>query len=148
MSGYGDTEALWLTRVRAVAGFSATNTNRGDWGILNAGTAAVYAVLKPGEHTREMLSLKTRLNIWQTIIEVWQKYRDDGTTLTDLETNVNNIIAAIDEFPRLGDVGGAIQQGQIVAVREVIQNPADAPSWLMAAIIGEAREEITINFQE
>lgn len=148
MSGYGDIEALWLTRIRAISGYDSTNTSRGRWGILNSGKATRYVILKPGEHAREMLSFTTRLETWQTVIEVWQQYKDDGDSLTELETAVNAIMDAIDRYPRLGDAGGTVQLGQITAVREVVQIPADAPAWMMAALIGVVNEEKTISYQE
>lgn len=148
MSGYGDTEALWLTRVRAVTGFSAANTSRGNYKILNNGTSEVYVVLKPGEHAREMASLKNRLNIWQTIIEIHQKYRDDGSSLTDLQANYDTLLTSLDEYPRMGDTGNTVRKAEVTVVAEVLQSPADAPSWLIAKIIGTVDEEIPINFQE
>ena len=148
MSGYSDIEALWLTRVRAVAGFDANNTSRGDWNILNSGASEVYVILKPGSHSRDMLTWRNRQNVWQTIIEMWQLYRNDGTTLTTLEANYNTLLAALDQYPRLGDTGNTVQQGQVTAVNEVVQSPPDAPQWLVAQLIGTVNEEITINFQE
>ncbi len=148
MSGYSDVEALWLTRIRAISGYDENNTSRGDWRILDNGKASVYVILKPGSHTREMLTFKNRQNVWQTIIEVWQKYRDDGSTLTNLEANYNTLLSNLDQYPRLGDTGNTVQQGQVTAVNEVTQNPADAPQWLVATMIGTVNEEITISFQE
>lgn len=150
MSGYGTVEALWLERVRAISGgvYDEQNSSRGNWGILNSGKAERYVILKPGAHDRQMVSFKTRQETWQTVIEVWQKYRDDGTTLTTLETAVNTIIDSIDAYPRLGQTGTTVRKGEIVAIREVIQSPPDAPSWLMCALIGQTDEEKIITFAE
>ena len=148
MSGYGDVEALWLARIRAISGYDADNTSRGDWGILNHGAAARYVILKPGDHTREMVSFSTRLETWQTVIEVWQRYKDDGQSLTDLETAVNTILDSVDQYPRLGDTGGTVRLGEVTAVREVVQVPADAPKWIMAALVGTVHEEKAISYQE
>jgi len=148
MSGYGDIEALWLARIRAINGYDTTNTSRGDWGMLSRGTAPRYVILKPGEHAREMVSFRTREETWQTVIEVWQRLKDDGSTLTELETAVNAILDAVDQYPRLEDTGNTVRQGQITAVREVVQIPADEPAWLMAALVGVVHEEKTISYQE
>lgn len=148
MSGYGDIEALWLARIRAMSGYDTSNTSRGNWGVLNAGKAPRYVILKPGEHQREMIAFNTRQETWQTVIEVWQRYKDDGDSLTDLETAVNAIVDAIDQYPRLGDTGGTVRLGEITAVREVIQSPADGPAWLMAALVGVTHEEKTISYAE
>lgn len=149
MSGYSDIEALWLARVRAISGYSDSNTSRGKWGILNSGASERYVIVKPGSRDRQMNSIGGgRLETSQTVIEVWQKYRDDGDTLTTLQTAVDTLLDALDRYPRLGGLGSTIRQGEIAAVREVMQIPADAPQWLKVELIGETDEETVINYQE
>ena len=148
MSGYKDGEALWLTRVRAVSGFDTSNTSRGNWTILNNGAADIYAILKPGEWNREMIGFNRRLNVYQTIIQVWQKYREDGTSMINLEDKINDILVSVDTYPQIGDSGNTVIDAQIIAVREVQQTPADAPTWMYAELVGEWQEEIAITYVE
>lgn len=150
MSGYPDIEALWLERMRAISGYDTNNTSRGNWGIVNNGKSDRYVVLKPGTHSRTMNSIGGgRLETYRTILEVHQKYRDDGTTLTTLETAVNTLIDSLDTYPRLGETGNSVQKGEIVEVREVLGYPdPQAPSWLVCELVGETSEEKTITFQD
>jgi hypothetical protein len=148
VSGYPDLEALWLSRVRDVPGYDANNTSRGKFGILNNGKSDTYVIVMPGEHNREMISFKTQLNTWQTIIEVYQKYRDDGDTLTTLQTAVNTILSYLDPRRVLGDTGGTVRKGRVVSIRPIVRYPMDKPDWLIAALVGQVDEEETITFSE
>jgi len=148
MSGYKDGEALWLTRIQAIDGFTSANTSRGKWGILNSGENSTYVILKPGAWAREMIGLSQRLDTYQTVIQVWQRYIDDGASMTTLEGTVDTILTALDEYRLIGDTGNTIQDAQIVEVREMVQTPAEAPAWIYTELIGEWREETTVNFQE
>lgn len=147
MSGYSDIESYWLARVRAVTGYDKSNTSRGKWGILNSGASERYVIIKPGPRDRQMIALNTRLETSQTVIEVWQKYRDDGDTLTTLQTAVDTLLDTLDQYPRLGGLGATIRKGEIISVREAMQVPADAPQWLKIDLIGQTDEEKTISFQ-
>jgi len=105
-------------------------------------------IVMPGEHNREMISFKTQLNTWQTIIEVYQKYRDDGDTLTTLQTAVNTILSYLDPRRVLGDTGGTVRKGRVVSIRPIVRYPMDKPDWLIAALVGQVDEEETITFSE
>lgn len=141
-------EALWLARLRAMSQFNSDNTSRGNWGIRNSGKSGHYAILKPGTHTREMMSFNVRLNHYQTIIQLWQKYVDDGPSAIDLQELTSATIAYIDTWPRVGDATNTVQGAQIVEIREMQQIPADAPSWLFVELVGMWDEEQTITFAE
>lgn len=148
MSGYSDIEALWLARVRAISGYDENNTSRAKWGILNNGMSDTYVIIKPGTRERQMVAYTMRLETSQTVIEVWQKYRDDGDTVTTLQTAVDELLAGLDPYPRLGGLGSTVRKGEIIAVREAMQVPADAPKWLKIDLIGQTDEESTISYQE
>lgn len=145
---YGDVEELWLKRLQAGAYFDNGNSSRGRWGILNKGRSPHYAVLKPGEHSRQMITFSMRQNNWQTIIQVFYKYTDDGDSLTGLQKVVDNILTDIDKWPHLNDDGGTVVDAEIVSVREVIQSPADAPSWLYVELVGQTDEQEVVTFSE
>lgn len=148
MSGYKAGEALWQTRIQAISGIDGNQVTRGKWGVLNSGHANTYIILKPGTHGREMIGLNRRLDVWQTVIQVWRRYTDDGDSMTDLENTIDTILAALDPRRLMGDTAGTIQDAQIIEVREMVQTPADAPKWLYVELIGEWREETTISYAE
>jgi hypothetical protein len=148
---YAAGEALWLTRLRAMSNFDSGNSARGRWGIRNSGKSDHYAILKPGVHNREWLSITVRWDHYQTIIQLWQRYVDDGDTLTDLEALVDAVLAELDKYRLIGDSGGTVQAANIVAVREVqeiLAGPGEGPVWLMVELVGEWHEENTIAFAE
>ena len=151
MSGYKDGEALWLTRLQAMPEFDAQNSARGHWGLMNKGKADHYAIIKPGAWERTKISRHTRLDRYQTIIQLWQRYKEDGSSLVDLEGLVASTLTELDKYRVMGDTSSNIIQANIIAVREVIEvrsSPADGPSWLYVELVGEWHEEIDISYAE
>jgi hypothetical protein len=141
-------EALWLARLRAMPQFNGDNTSRGKWGIRNTGKGHQYAILKPGTHTREMIAMNRRVNHYQTIIQLWQKYTEDGQSAIDLTTLTSSVLAYLDTYPQMGDTTEAVIGGQIIEVREMQQIPPDAPVWLFVELVGAWDEENAISFAE
>lgn len=142
---YSDGEALVLTQVQAVSGFAASigNTSRGKYGVLNSGKAAVYAILRPGPFERIWMAPLCVHTDYTTIIEMWQRYKDDGTTLTDLEANVQLILARIDQYRKLGDAQNKVLDAVASSSPEVMEMMAEdgkAPIWL--------KQEVTIAWKE
>jgi hypothetical protein len=129
--------------------FTSINSARGNWGIRNSGRSAQYAILLPGEHgNREMISLRTRQNQWRTIIQLWQRYKDDGDSLIDLEQLADAVLASLDAYPHIGDTGATVHYAQIINVGRFNQIPLDAPAWLYVELVGEAIEHEEITFSE
>lgn len=145
---YDTVEGLWLTRLRAMSAFNGDNTARGKWGILNKGRSNQYAILKPGAHSREWIAFQAQETTWQTIIQLWQRYAEDGTSIVNLQNLVDDVLAELDTYPNLGDTGNTVVEGRIVEVREVRETPADAPSWLYVELVGQAIEHEGITFAE
>lgn len=135
-------EALILTRVQAVTGFASTNANYCNWKALNSGASDHYAIVKPGAFARDQLAMSANQTTWQTVIEVWQRYKDDGTTGASLRTHVDNIIAALDQYRKLGDTTGAIMDAVISSGGEVQEMwvKDGGPAWL--------RRDLTVTWQE
>ena len=148
------TEAAGLTliktQVQAVTGFDANNTTIGKWGILNSGKNDHYAIIKPGETTRENYSLSAVGTLYTTIIEVWQRYKDDGETLTDLLAHIENITARIDQYRKLADTTSTIRDANIVGYGDVNEqwNKDGGVSWLSRDIVIEWTEEEPITYAE
>lgn len=140
---YSAGEALILTQVQNVSGFSANNTSRGKYGILNTGKAAVYAILRPGPFENAIVAPLTVHTDWTTIVEVWQRYKDDGSTLTDLEGNVQAILTRLNLYRKLADTTNSI----VDAVANIGSEPVEVtaqggggPLWL--------KQEITVSWKE
>lgn len=130
-------EALVLTQLQAVDGFNDKNTSRGKWGILNSGLNDHYGIVKPGAFTREQAAMSANITTYQTIIQVWQRYKDDGDTLTDLESNVDLIIARFDQYRKLADTTNTLLDATLTNGGQVEEmwNQAGGLSWLKQELI-------------
>jgi len=145
---YSAGEAAILARLRAMTQFDQDNSSRGDWRILNKGKSAYYAVVKPGEHTREMIGRGMRRNNYTTIIQLWQKYKDDGLSMIDLETLLEATITHLDRYPHVGSTTGTIEDAQVVSVGEFIQTPTAEPHWIYVDLLMAWQEEALISYAE
>lgn len=100
---YSQGEAAILTRLQAHEDFSSDNATRGDYGLLNSGHDNVYLVVRPGDPgEQEYITFRVYVVAWNTVIEVWQRYLNETTTLTDLEANVEKIKTQMESYPQLG----------------------------------------------
>lgn len=141
------------TQVKAVTGFNGTPTNVSisKWGILNSGISDHYAVIRPGPAERPRLTMRIRDQQYRTVIEVWQRYKDDGTTLTSLLTHVNNITARLDKYRKLADTTGTIRNADASSLGDVTEqwrDNADGPSWLKREINVDWTEETNVTYAE
>lgn len=125
---YAAGETLLLAQVIACTGFDANNTSQADWGILNSGKAAVYAILRPGAWNIEWTSYDSYTAHYTTIVEVWQRWKDDTDTHTSLYANVNYLMAMM-AYPH---IGGTIEDMTIDGADEPEEmwTKSGAPSWL------------------
>lgn len=141
---YANGEAALLALIQTVTGYSSSNTSRGKWGILNTGKSNTYAILKPGRFGGRQFAAPTCVQTtWSTVIQVWQRYKDDGTSMTDLEANVAKIIAKIDADPNLGDSTGTVLDSNLRSgevVQEMWRN-GGGPAWLMWELTVEWTEQ-------
>lgn len=147
---YPDGEALILTQLQNVSGFSSTNTSRGDWVILNSGKSAFYGILKPGIFSRSQGAISMNISTFNTIIQVWQRYKDDGTTLTDLENHVENIINRFDAYRKVNDTTGTIVDAFVSEGREVEEmwTKDGGLSWLKQDVIVQWQEHDNVTYSE
>lgn len=144
---YSAGEALLLTRVQACTGFSSTNTARAKWGILDSGASDHYAILKAGRSEIEWITY-TEYNIhWRGIVQVWQRYTDDGTTATNLYGYVNNLLA-IQAYPHLGGTVIDFSIDAISEVHEMQRVGQDGPQWLMQEVEVGWLEETKVTLVE
>jgi len=146
---YSDIEALVLTRLQGMTQFGTGNSSRGKWGILNSGNDDQYAVIRPGTRTRQKISPLNMVDTYQTIIELWQRYKDDGTTMTDLEALVDAVTAEFDKYRQGGSATGLVQKMRIPEVREMLQiGPPDGPDWLRIDVVVVTDEENAITYSQ
>lgn len=102
---YGQGEAALLALLQAMPQFNRTNTSRADWKPLNSGASDHYVVLKPGEFTNGADSLAGEaLTNWRTVIEVWQRWKDDTPTALALQELVAAVIGHLERYPSLNGV--------------------------------------------
>lgn len=143
---------LIQTQVQAVSGFNtAGNVTISKWGILNSGKADHYAIIKPGMVERPRITMRTRDIDYRTVIEVWQRYKDDGTTLTTLLGYVDAIAARLDKYRKLADTTGAIRDAEVSGYSEVTEqwrDNADGPSWLKRDVYVDWKAETTPTYAE
>jgi len=140
---YKTGEDLIFALVKTATNFNANNTYQANWKALNKGKDDHYAILRSGESTVEWITLRGYITHYQTIIEIWQRYRDDSTTQTTLYGYIGNILNKLQGTPKLGDKGSTIQDSSVSVANtpeEMWTNNANGPSWL--------RWKITVKWDE
>lgn len=141
---YSDGEALILTALRAIAGsvWSASNSGRGTWYLLNQGKSDHHAVIKPGAFSSQFVTAAAIETDWQTVIEVWQAYVDDGSSLTNLEALSAAIIAKFAAEKTLDDTTGKVVDSFCSGGGEVQEmwTKGGGPAWL--------RQDLYITWKE
>lgn len=145
---YSEIEALALTKLQSVTGFSSTNTSRGNWGILNSGLSDHYGVLKPGAFTRSQGAMNMNVSLFDVVIQVWQQYVDDGSSLTNLEGYVKAVLNYFDKYPRLGDATNTVIDAFITAGRETQErwSKDGALVWLSQDLILTVQEHDEVTY--
>ena len=145
---YTDGESAILARIRAHADFSTSNTDANDWKLINSGNSAVYAILKPNADPAELefFSLSMYRVIWQTVVEVWQRYKDDGTTAASLFGNVQKIIAQLQPYKKLGL--NNVQNSEIVSITAPSYrwDKDGGPAWMVQELNIAWLEETSVTF--
>ena len=145
---YTTGEAAILARIRAHADFSTTNTDANDWKILDRGSSAFYAILKPCEEPAELefYSFSGYAIAWMTVVEMWQRYKDDGTTEASLFGNVQKIIGQMQPYKTLGLSN--VQNSQITSITAPTfrWDKDGGPAWLVQELTITWLEEVEVTF--
>ena len=145
---YTDGEGAILTRIRAHSDFSTSNTDANDWKILDSGNSAFYAILKPNEEPNdvEYYAFGSYVIRWQTVVEIWQRYKDDGTTAASLFGNVQKIIAQMQPYKTLGLAN--VQNAEVVSVTapSFRWDQDGGPAWMVQEVNIEWHEQSEITF--
>lgn len=149
---YTSGEALVLARLQAIAGgaWTSTNTARGKWSQLDSGAADHYAVLRMGAFTSDPLTGGTEMNHWSTVIELWQSYRDDGTSYTNLLGYVEAILDQFNAYRKLGDTTGTVSDSSIDRGDEIEEmwTKGGGVRWLRQRLYVSWSEENPVTYAE
>lgn len=146
---YSTGEALLLTVVQGCTGFDSNNTSRANWLILNSGKADHYAILRPGPFDIEWISANTYQGNWITVVELWQRYKDDGSSQTNLYGHAANLTAGIIPKRTLGGTDSTIQDATVRQAnepQEMVRGTDTGPSWLKWELIVEWKDETQVTF--
>jgi hypothetical protein len=141
---------LISAQVQASTGFSSANVDIGDWKLLNKGTSDHYAIIRPGPTTRTALTLSVKDTQYRTIVEVWQRYKDDGATMTNLLGHVDNITTRIDAYRKLADTTKTLRDANITGYGEVMEKWTrdGGVMWLERDIYIDWMEEEAVTYAE
>lgn len=146
---YPDGEAQLLVLIQGMAEFDRRNTARGDWKPLNSGASDHYAIVKPGPfaNVSETLGAGSAVTTWRTIVEVWQRWVDDGPTVTALEVLVGAVVEHLERYPSLD---GATLMAQVAGGGEMQQRwlKEGGPMWAVQEVYIDWQEERFISVAE
>jgi len=148
---YIDGEKLAEELVAQVTGFSSNNVRRATWRILDSGNSDHYAILKRGETVTTWEAMRLQVNQYRTIIEVWQRSKDDQASYDALLAYVDDIQTRITQYRKLADTASTVFDANVAGtgvVTEQWRNNADGPSWLKKDIYLDWSEQTNVTFTE
>lgn len=153
---YATGEAAILTQIREVAGFDDTNSGRQNWKILNSGLSDHYAILRPGAYTIEpagMGGLGAVSTVyyynWNTEVLLYQRYKDDHDTLSDLLTREAAVLTRLLQYRYMAATATVHWSiPRTIGAPEIVQQGQRGPLYLRRIINVEWREQVTVTFAE
>jgi len=142
---YTTGEDLIVARIKEISGYDGDNVSQANWGVLDSGKSTHYAICKSGGNTPQFITPNVYADMHRTIIEVWQEYKDDGTSASNLYAEVEKIKAKMQDSEKLGDTNGVIQNSEVEEVREVQERwgQGGGPFYLQQDIVVMWREQVT-----
>jgi hypothetical protein len=147
---YKDGEILIEAQVTQATGFNTGNVFRASWIKLNSGNNDHYAIIKRGEGTRTWEGTSHTRN-YRTIIEVWQRVKDDQDSYDALNEYADNIEAQLDPYFHLADTTKKLRDANLSGsgvVTEQWRNNSDGASWLKMDLFVDWNEEHYVTFAE
>jgi hypothetical protein len=144
-------ERLAESLIKGAAGFGTPNVTRGDWKILNSGNSDHYAILKRGEVSVEWQTMRISTTNYRTIIEVWQRVKDDQASYDALLTYVDDIQTRIEQYRKLADTAETVFDANLTGtgiVTEQWRNSSDGPSWLKIDLYLDWSNQENVTFAE
>ena len=146
---YKDGEELILELVQGSPDFASGNAVRGKWGVLNSGNSDHYAIIYRGPYLRNWAGMKIIETEWRTIIQVWQRYKDEFTSYEALTGYVDDLMTYLDPYRKLTST--TILDANVVGGGEIVtewRNNSDGPSWLKQEIYIDWKEQSNVTFAE
>jgi hypothetical protein len=146
MSTYATAEAALLTAVQA-SGFTATNSSRGNFAILNNEGVTVAAVLMQasrsefgdnlgqgrGTHGKRQQRHRIAVVVFQA-----RGQADDGTSYVALQATTDSLIGYLDTYPRLNNATN-VKRAEVTEASEPRIRRDSA--WLFQTILVEVLTE-------
>ena len=86
---------------------------------------------------------------WSTVIELWQRYTDDGTSQTNLYGYANELMGIMN-YPKLADNNNAVIDAGFAGGEPPMEmwTSGGGPEWLKWELNILWREEIQVTFAE
>lgn len=141
---YPHGEALIATLLDGMTEFATGTVTRQKWAVLNSGRAAQYAVLRPGAFSlgADGLGLSAGAQ-WRTVVELWQRWLDDGATTVALQELTMKVIDRLQQYPTLGDTTGRVVWAFVTGGGEMLERWVTdrGPSWAVWEVYVDWREE-------
>jgi len=98
---YATIEAQIQTLIQALGAFDDADVTRGDYRVLDAGSAP-YVVLCPGAFSYRPAGDWAQVAYeWNTVVELFERYVGDGSEYTNLGTDIGTIVQQIAIYPSL-----------------------------------------------
>lgn len=137
-------EAAILAQVQTCTGFSSTNTSRSNWGVLNSGKDDHYAILRPGAFATAWISPTVYEARYNTVVEVWQRWKDDTSTHTSLYAHIANLMALMTN----PDMDAGLLDSSITGAEapEEMWRKSGGPSWLRWRINIAWSDQVQVTF--
>jgi hypothetical protein len=145
---YATGETALLAVVRTCTGFSSTNTSQCNWKLLNQGKASEYVILRPGAFAIEWITMSAYVTRYTTVIELWERYKDDSTTYTNLYANIAALMTGIQPERLLNTAG--IQDSTVsgASAPQEMWKKGGGPQWLKWELTVSWQEETIITFTD
>lgn len=146
---YATIEAKVQTILQALAQYANAQVTRGDYSILDVGYTEC-CVLRPGPFEINRTGDWGQIGIdWTLYISIYERYIGDGTEFTNLNTQRQNVIDALNANPSLdGTVGVTLVLGRAADVSAVYPVDSDTPQYLLQTIQARVHEEVLLSTGE
>lgn len=143
--GYYTGDNLIVAAIKTHANFSDSNVTQAKWGILNSGNSDHYAITRDGGTIPEFLSPSIYVAHRSTVVEVWQRYKDDGASSKNLAGHVDDVFGKLQDKELLADTNNVIQNSEVreIGPMEEMWGSGGGPAWIRQNITVAWEEQVT-----
>lgn len=151
MTTYSNGEKAWITILKVLPDWHDDNVSRGNYRILNKGKSDFYCIVIPGQANFEEgeaqgFGFSNEVGIYQTKLQFWQKYNEDGESLAELTDLVSVVADHFKTYRRLGGSVASIREARIITQAEPLLIPATKPRWIVIEMVGEWINEEKVSY--